>query len=165
MAYLILWRHADAEEISFGGKYIDRPLTKSGRKDAAKMAKWLNEYLPANTEVLCSPAKRCVETAASLNDVSNQKNSRGNPYELKITDLLSVDSSAAIILKKITNDDSSKTMLLIGHQPNLGAVISKLLGMNESACVVKKGAVWWLRQRFTKGASQTYLFAVQHPDY
>jgi hypothetical protein len=37
--------------------------------------------------------------------------------------------------------------------------------MNEATCIVKKGAVWWLRQKIVDGAQQTYLFTVQHPDY
>ena len=157
MANLILWRHAEAEAESDSGEDIDRALTKSGRKDAAKMAKWLSQHLPANTEILCSPARRCLETAAALQHAIK--------CEIKIAKFLGVDSSVEMIAKKVMNDDSSKTILLIGHQPNLGLLIAKLLGMNERACVVKKGAVWWLRQRLILGELQTYLFTVQHPDY
>lgn len=157
MANLILWRHAEAEMDSKTGADTDRALTKAGLKDAAKMAKWLNQHLPSNTEAYCSPARRCIETASALQKL--------NPIEFKVVDFLSVDSTAEIITKKINNNDSSKTILIIGHQPNLGLVITKLLGMNESACAVKKGAVWWLRQRDVDGVLQTYLFTVQHPDY
>jgi phosphohistidine phosphatase len=56
----------------------------------------------------------------------------------------------------------------VGHQPNLGLLISHLLAM-PNACVVKKGAIWWLRQRPISQengpAVQTYLFAVQQPTY
>ena len=83
MANLILWRHADAEEASSTVEDIDRALTKSGRKDTAKMAQWLNEYLPPNTEILCSPARRCLETAAALNEISNHKNKRENHYKIQ----------------------------------------------------------------------------------
>lgn len=165
MANLILWRHADAEVASSTVEDIDRALTKSGRKDAAKMAKWLNEYLPPNTEILCSPARRCLETAAALNEISNHKSQRETHYKIQLAEFLGVDSSVEKIIQQVKNEDSSKTILLIGHQPNLGSLIAKLLGMNENTCVVKKGAVWWLRQRFVNGASQTYLFTVQHPDY
>jgi phosphohistidine phosphatase len=68
-----------------------------------------------------------------------------------------------MIVQKVANDDVSKTLLLIGHQPNLGRVIAKLLGMNDGACVVKKGSVWWLRQRLMVGQAQTYLYAVRNP--
>lgn len=165
MANLILWRHAEAEVESKSGKDVDRVLTKKGRKDAAKMAIWLHQHLPTDTEILCSPALRCLETAAALVDLS----SREKTHELKIAEFLGVENSVEILAGKVSNDDISKTILIIGHQPNLGLLIAKLLGMNESACAVKKSAVWWLRQRYIPSSSgntlQTYVFTVQHPDY
>jgi len=157
MTNLIFWRHAEAEVNSNTGADADRVLTKAGHKDAAKMAKWLNQHLPANTEVFCSPAMRCLETVAALQQL--------NPIEVKVVDFLSIESTAKIIANKICNGDTNTSTLIVGHQPNLGLVIAKLLGMNENACVVKKGAVWWLRQRESDGVLQTYLFAVKHPDY
>lgn len=160
MANLILWRHAEAEMSGAGGKDADRALTKRGRKDAVKMAKWLAQHLPANTEVLCSPARRCLETASALHEQSG--------LDINVADFLGVDSSVERIAKEVVNQDSNKTIVIVGHQPNLGWLIAKLLGMEDSACVVKKGAVWWLRQREVndaqKNALQTYLFAVHHPD-
>jgi phosphohistidine phosphatase len=156
MANLILWRHAEAEEHSKSAADFDRVLTKSGHKDAAKMAKWLNKYLPENTAVFCSPAVRCLQTAAALQALSS--------INVEVVDFLSVDSTPEMIASKIINDDSSQTVLIVGHQPNLGVLITKLLGMNESACAVKKGAVWWLRQRVNEGVIQTYLYAVKHPN-
>jgi len=156
MANLILWRHAEAEDHSKSGADFDRALTKTGHKDAAKMAKWLNQHLPANTEVFCSPAIRCQQTAAALQALSS--------INVEVVDFLSVDSTPEMIASKVSNNDSSQTILIIGHQPNLGLLITKLLGMNESACAVKKGAVWWLRQRVNEGVMQTYLYAVKHPN-
>lgn len=165
MANLILWRHADAEILSVNGNDIDRALTKRGRKDAAKMAQWLHQYLPKNTVIYCSPARRCLETSVALQKLNADK----IQHEIKVVEFLSVDSTVEAMVKKLTDTDNSKTFLIIGHQPNLGLLIAKILGMQESACVVKKGAVWWLRQRNVAGvsavAAQTYLFAVQHPDY
>lgn len=161
MANLILWRHAEAEDESISGKDIDRALTKRGHKDAVKMAQWLSQHLPANTQILCSPARRCMQTAIPLGDLTG--------LEVQVVEFLSVNSTVERIAKEIVNADNHKTIVIIGHQPNLGYLITKLLGMNESNCVVKKGAVWWLRQRVLdrgqKNALQTYLFAVQHPDY
>lgn len=161
MANLILWRHAEAEDGSVSGKDIDRALTRRGRKDAVNMAKWLAQHLPANTALLCSPARRCLETASALHDLSG--------LEINVAEFLSVNSSVERIAKEVVDHDYNKTIVIVGHQPNLGLLIAKLLGMNQSACVVKKGAVWWLRQRVVddaqKKALQTYIFAVQHPDY
>lgn len=164
MANLILWRHAEAEAESKSGRDADRILTKRGRKDAEKMAKWLSQHLPADTEILCSPARRCLETAAALNHPTIRESATGIARDIKTVEFLGVDSSVEIMANKVVNEDSSKTILLIGHQPNLGLLIAKLLGMDSHACVVKKGAVWWLRQRLVNGVSQMYLFTVQHPD-
>ena len=71
-------------------------------------------------------------------------NHREQPLKFKVAEFLGVDSTVEIIAKNVMNNDSSKTLLLVGHQPNLGLFIAKLLGMNEHACAVKKGAVWWL---------------------
>ncbi|PPD53735.1 MAG: phosphohistidine phosphatase [Methylotenera sp.] len=157
MANLICWRHAEAEVDSKTGADIDRELTKQGRKDAATMAKWLHQHLPANTEVLCSPARRCLETAAALQRFNRQQ-------EVTIAEYLGVENSVDKISKHVLNEDSSRTILIIGHQPNLGLLIARLLKMENEACVVKKGAVWWLRQRHIDDTVQTYLFTVQHPD-
>jgi phosphohistidine phosphatase len=156
MANLILWRHAEAEDQSASGADADRKLTKKGRKDAEKMAKWLSEHLPGNTQILCSPAKRCLETIAPLQHLTNCK--------IEIAEFLSATSTVEKIAKKIINDDYNKTILIVGHQPNLGFLIARLLGLQVNACVVKKGAVWWTRQRDDDGAIQTYLYTVQHPD-
>lgn len=157
MDNLILWRHAEAEAESANSKDSDRVLTKRGRKDAAKMAKWLSQYLPADTAALSSPACRCLETVAALHDL--------NHIDVKVAEFLSVDSTVERIAQEVTTMDGSKTILVVGHQPNLGLLIAKLLGMPPSACVVKKGAVWWLRQRIVDGTAQYYIYTVQHPEY
>jgi len=156
MADLIFWRHAEAEDVSVSGKDTDRVLTKRGRKDAARMAKWLSEYLPAVTVVLCSPAQRCQETAAALSDL--------NQVPIKIEDFLSVDSSAERIAKELACKYSAKTVLIVGHQPNIGLLIAQQLGMHQSAGVVKKGSVWWLRQRLAGDVLTYYIYTVKQPD-
>ena len=57
------------------------------------------------------------------------------------------------------------SILVVGHQPMLGQVIAQLLGMQAPECAVRKGAVWWLRQRQRLEQSQTVLMTVQSPEY
>jgi phosphohistidine phosphatase len=157
MANLIIWRHAEAEMQSETGHDSDRMLTKRGYKDAAKIAKWLHKHLPDHFELFCSPALRCLQTAQALQDRSQ--------VEIKVSDFLSVDSNVARIVKEISNNNESKTILIVGHQPNLGLLISKLLVLDESACLVKKGAVWWLKQRKVGHSSHYYIHAVMQPNF
>ena len=169
MANLILWRHAEAEVESVSGKDTDRVLTKRGRKDALKMATWLQQHLPGNTEVLSSPARRCLETAAALQCVNTahktKRQQQSALLNVSVCDFLTIDSSVEMIAKNLINLGEDKTLLIVGHQPNLGLLIAKLLGLKEHACAVKKGSVWWLRQRLVNGALQTSLFTVQLPRY
>ena len=58
--------------------------------------------------------------------------------------------------------DAGGTVLVVGHQPILGDVAQRLLGMQMS-CSVKKGAVWWLQKRVREDQEQVVLKAVQNP--
>lgn len=157
MANLIIWRHAEAEVQSDSGHDSDRALTKRGRKDAAKIAKWLYKHLPEHAELLCSPARRCLQTAHALHDL--------NQMEIKIADCLSLDSDVTSLMQALDNQDNTQTVVLVGHQPNLGLFISRLLGLQQSACKVKKGAVWWLKQRQVDGLLHYYIDAVKRPGF
>lgn len=173
MANLIVWRHAEAEEDSVSGHDADRALSRRGRKDAATMARWLQQHLPENCQILSSPARRCLETAAALEDMSSKK----KQYVVNVAPFLATNASVGVMAEKLLNDDSSQTILIVGHQPQLGQFIAKILGMADNDCVVKKGAVWWLRQRadddiaqhisakLAGGKPQLYLFAVKPPRY
>ena len=63
---LILWRHADADDWTDEGDDLARVLTPRGLKQAARVATWLDRQLPEGTRVLCSPARRCEQTANAL---------------------------------------------------------------------------------------------------
>lgn len=160
MANLVLWRHAEAEVESLSGKDIDRVLTKRGRKDAEKMAAWLHRHLPVNVDLFSSPALRCMETVNALAHLRHQ--------EISIEACLGLEHPVEKMVKKFANSDPNKTFLLVGHQPNLGLFIHEVLGLNDQACVVKKGAVWWLKQRMVSEGDasvlQTYLYTVQTPN-
>jgi phosphohistidine phosphatase len=60
---LILWRHAEAEDST---PDLGRELTDKGRKQAARMADWLNPRLPQDIRILTSPATRALQTAQAL---------------------------------------------------------------------------------------------------
>jgi phosphohistidine phosphatase len=55
-------------------------------------------------------------------------------------------------------------VLLVGHQPALGGMVSQLLDMPEAVCAIRKGAVWWLRHRIREGQPQSVLLAVTCPE-
>ena len=153
---LILWRHAEAEDWVEGEPHaasdLDRSLTPRGEKQAARMALWLDRQLPEGARIVVSPARRCEQTALAL----------GRKYRLRLE--IAPDASPAQLLELVQWPFSKSAMLVIGHQPTLGQTISQLLGLQESDCPVKKGALWWLRNRDRDGHSQTVVVTVQSPE-
>ncbi len=149
---LILWRHAEAQEWNEGCDDLARTLTLRGEKQATRMAAWLDRQLPNGTRILVSPAQRTLQTADAL----------GRKYKAKPE--LAPDGSAAQLLASVHWPDGKGVVLVVGHQPTLGQTIAQLLNLNESECPVKKGAVWWLRNRQRDDASQTVVVTVQSPE-
>ena len=153
---LILWRHAEAEDWPEGdgqaSSDMDRSLTARGEKQAARMAAWLDRQLPEGARIVVSPARRCEQTALAL----------GRKYRLRPE--IVPGASAAQLLELVQWPFSKSPMLVIGHQPMLGQTIAQLLGLQESDCPVKKGALWWLRNRDREGHSQTIIVTVQSPE-
>lgn len=149
---LIFWRHAEAEDEYLGQDDLQRALTPRGEKQAARMAQWLDLFLPGNTRILCSPALRCEQTVLPL----------GRKYKLR--DELAPEQDAQQMLQVADWPDSRQATLVIGHQPMLGLAIAGLIGLNAGNCPVRKGAVWWLRTRERDGHSQTIVLTVQAPE-
>ena len=127
---LILWRHADAED---GSDDAARRLTSKGRKQAAKMAAWLDERLPKTVRVLVSPALRAQQTAEALSrksETCEQVSTRAQPAEI----LKAAGWGGA----------ESGTVVVVGHQPCLGAAAALALTGKPAPWRIRKGAVWWL---------------------
>jgi phosphohistidine phosphatase len=153
---LILWRHAEAEDWPEGdpegSRDLERSLTSRGEKQAARMAGWLDRQLPEGARIFVSPARRCEQTVLAL----------GRKY--KVRSELAPDATPEQLLELVQWPLSRSPILVVGHQPTLGQTIARLLGLQESECPVKKGAVWWLRNRDRDGLSQTVVVTVQSPE-
>jgi phosphohistidine phosphatase len=156
MMDLVLWRHAEAYDLSEDepqGSDLARELTPRGVKQAARMAAWLDRQLPEGAKIYSSNAVRAEQTAKALQ------------RKYKTRTELQPGASVSQLLEVAQWPHSDSTVLLIGHQPSLGAVVAHLLGLQESSCAVKKGAVWWLRTRQRENHQQTVLVTVQTPEY
>lgn len=153
---LILWRHAEAED--YASSDLARRLTPRGERQAARMAQWIesqlgNLALRSNQwRVIASPAVRAQQTAAAL----------GIPVET--IDAIAADASVNAILHAANWPGNASNVIVVGHQPTLGMVAGRLLNGVEGYVSVKKGAVWWFRQRERDGESKAVLVAMATPD-
>jgi phosphohistidine phosphatase len=149
---LILWRHAEAIDLDLVGDDMLRSLTSKGEKQAARMAAWLDRQLPDGARIWASPATRTEQTAMALQ--------RKYKTHSSLAPLSNVDD----LLRLVQWPNAKGCVVVVGHQPTLGQTISRLLGLNESECALKKGALWWLRHRERDGVGQTVVVTVQSPE-
>jgi phosphohistidine phosphatase len=164
---LILWRHADAgEPLADVVQDLQRKLSPKGEKQAARMADWLNRFLPDSTRVLVSPALRCQQTAQAL----------GRKFQTR--EALGPGGTVGNLLTLARWPDRREPVLIIGHQPTLGMAAALLMGGTHASAEasteaaghatpswsVRKGAVWWLRHRDRAGVAEVVLVSVRSPD-
>lgn len=146
---LILWRHADAEE---GMPDASRPLTRRGRKQAARMAQWLEQQMPAHYRLLSSPAVRARQTAEALQG------------SVKLDERLAVGASASDVLAACGWPERGGTTVAVGHQPTLGRIAALLLCGRELDWTLRKGSICWLSRRPRGENGGVMLRALIQPD-
>src|SRR5690606_40802044 len=147
---LVLWRHAEAED---GCNDLERKLTSRGHKQAESSAKWLRKHLPQNVRVLVSPAKRTRQTADAL----------GMKYD--IIPEIAPGASADMLLQAADWPDGDRNVLIVGHQPTLGAAVRMALTGTSGPWTIRKSGVWWLARRERGDDSQVVVRAVIDPDH
>ena len=146
---LILWRHAEAEE---GDPDLERRLTSKGRKQAARVAAWLLQRLPARFSVAASPALRAQQTALALD------------VPIRTERALAPGAGAAAIVEAAGWPDYKGAVILVGHQPDLGRVAAYLVSGVQAPWSIKKGGLWWLSNRVRGEEAQVVVRAVVSPD-
>lgn len=146
---LILWRHAEAHD---SAPDMARELTPKGRKQAEKVAAFLRQHLPEDARILVSPATRTRQTVAAYTE----------QYTLAPT--VAPGASAHAILQAARWPNAEGTVLVVGHQPTLGAVAALLLGSADPSLSIKKGALWWFSRRDRDEFAQPALRLVITPD-
>ncbi len=135
---VLLVRHAKAEARSLlrPGAKMDarRPLTDAGRKRMRKAAKALHRLVPGVDVIASSPLIRARETAEIL----------ARRYDdLDVIELtpLSPGGSERELLDWLREQRADATVVLVGHEPDLGLLASWLLtGKKSASTPLRKGA-------------------------
>jgi phosphohistidine phosphatase len=69
------------------------------------------------------------------------------------------------VFAAIDFDTIEDTIVVVGHQPWMGACIARMLGVAEiDTLSVRKGAAWWLQRRVREGENSVVIRAVVAPD-
>lgn len=142
---LLLWRHAEAAHTA---PDMQRALTPTGREQAAIMANWLRSRIPENTRILVSPARRAQETASALG------------MDFITCDTLAPDGEPEDILKTAGWPHAQGNVLIVGHQPSLGAAAALAISGHPQLWSVDIGNVWWLSTESHDGTDHPILRAI-----
>lgn len=134
---LVLWRHCEAAP---GVPDEARPLTPRGVTQAKAMATWLVQHLPQNCRTLVSPALRAQQTARAL----------GRDFETTVA--VGTATNVDMLLSAAGWPDAGEDVLVVGHQPTLGEVASRLLAGEAVDRSLGTGAVLWLSSTREGGA-------------
>ena len=136
---LILVRHAKAKERD-AKRFPDdslRPLSANGRREFVKFARRIPRWLEAPSLVLASGWTRAWDTADILQSQSKW------PAAKRCEALQTEGGFAAVemLLQLVGKNHNEKCLALVGHEPVLSELISRLMGASEHSIDFAKGAV------------------------
>lgn len=135
---LLVLRHAEAgPHLYSGAGDIERPLTETGRQQAVKIGQKLAQLaLPQPLQLLCSPARRTRETAAGVLSALPETVTPELENGLYGADLNTLYGFIH------GTPDHVQTLLLIGHNPAIGALAYNLAGravQNDAFAALRHG--------------------------
>lgn len=135
-----------------------RPLTPEGRKKLKAVARGLFRLGLRVDSIISSPLVRASETAAIIAEVL------GPGITIETSDFLRPGGSLQALLTSLGKRVEHRSVLVIGHEPDLSEGVARLIGNTRASFQFKKGGccridfekfpphppgtlVWWLTPR------------------
>jgi phosphohistidine phosphatase len=135
---LYVIRHAIAEPLGKGNDFSDekRSLTDEGRDRMREIAKGLRKLGVEFDLLLTSPLVRAVQTAeivAGAFAIAKK--------EIRETVNLVPGASTQELFAELKSQTGVESVVLVGHQPDLGLLISSIIGSAAPSIQLKKGGI------------------------
>ena len=135
-----LLRHGKAENTGHGIADADRRLTRKGREDIAAAGRWMAVQELRFDLIAASPLVRAQETAAII------AGCLGETDHLVTWKALAPGGNPDSVCHLIGKQGDLRAILLVGHEPLLSALISRIITGNENAAIaMTKGALAKIR--------------------
>jgi phosphohistidine phosphatase len=132
---LFILRHGKAEARGMGMDDADRALTGQGREEIKKIGTWTVTMGYTFDVIATSPLKRAMETAKIIGLTTKQE------HNVQVWDLLSPGGDPEALSGQIASVGSDSSVLIVGHEPMLSIVISRVISGNDwTSVVLAKGA-------------------------
>jgi phosphohistidine phosphatase len=148
MLRLMLLRHAKSNWSSSGMQDAARPLTDRGKAVARLMGAYMARHSLISERVLCSPARRTRETWAAI--------AAQWPADVDIVfdDRLYAATPQVVLSIVRAQDNSARTLLVIGHNPGLQETAELLIAAGDVEPRER------LREKFPTAALAVIDFAI-----
>lgn len=133
-------RHGKAEDTGPGIGDADRRLTKKGREKIFAAGRWIAAQELRFDLIASSPLVRAQETATIIAGCLGEKT---RPVTWKV---LAPGGNTDTVCQLIGKHPDLHAILLVGHEPLLSALISRIITGNENAAIaMSKGALAKIR--------------------
>ena len=157
---LFILRHGKAGKSSEGTADAARALTRDGKDEIKKVARWMKKNKFRFDAIATSPLKRAFGTAKIIATVLGQKE------RLTVWDELAPAGDPDTVCYNAANYGEDATVLIIGHEPALSLLISNIIGGNGNGSIIlaKAGLAKIQNYSFTKRPSGDlqWLLTPQH---
>lgn len=127
-------RHAEAIEATMSLPDEWRSLTKKGRATTSKMRSIIFKNGPKPGIIITSPLVRAVQTAEILFKKIHKES------EIVISEHLLPGTHINKFIKYIQSYDKDSCVVIVGHEPMLSMIVSKLLDKPSDSVKIKKSA-------------------------
>ena len=149
MLRLLLLRHSKAVPFTGSGDH-QRPLTERGRADAARLGAYILDEKIAPDAAIHSGAQRTKETLAIVAASLRPR------VKISVEASLYEAGRAAFLDVVRHGPDKARSLLLVGHNPTIAEMTSRLSGTGES------GALARMAGKFPTSALAVIDFDVAH---
>jgi len=113
----------------------DRPLTDDGIRKMIDNASGINVIAGRFDVIISSPLIRALHTANILSEYTKYEG------QIRVTDYLLPGSPQRSLFKYLSEFNHLEKICIVGHEPHLGYIASKLIGVDESVVEFKKGGI------------------------
>lgn len=132
---LYLIRHGIAEDRSITGNDADRELTQNGTLRTAMVAKGLGKLDLEIDRIISSPYVRARQTAEIISRIIGYKE------DIQFDQRLVPHARFQEVSDLIRENDDAASLLLTGHEPCIGEVVSGICAQGSLTIEVKKASV------------------------
>jgi phosphohistidine phosphatase len=132
---LFILRHGKAGKSSAGTADAARTLTRDGKNEVKKVARWMKRNGCSFNVIATSPLERAYRTAKIVATVLGQKD------RLTLFDELAPGGDPGTVCYNISHYNENAKVLIIGHEPALSTLIWNIIGGegNGSLVLAKAG--------------------------